>query len=117
MSGIKRRSRVSTEAWRFDTKNVANEHRWLQWVDGENGWMGNGENGWIHEHMGQLFLDQGINGLYVGMLMMKKYRWNVITFKKKRDDLPLQSEEIFILFRKQCYLQKCMQETCFLIHL
>ena len=82
MSRIKRRSRVSTEAWRFDTKNVANEHRWLQWVDGENGWMGNGENGWIHEHMGQLFLDQGINGLYVGMLMMEKYRWNVITFKK-----------------------------------
>ena len=68
-----------------------------------------GENGWLHEHIGQLFLDQWINGLYAEILLMKKYCWKMISFKKEQDDLPLQSEEIFILFRKQCYIQeKCI---------
>ena len=76
-----------------------------------------GKNGWIHEHIGQLFLDQWINGLYAEILIMKKILLENDFLQKEQDDLPLQSEEIFILFRKECYIQeKCMLETCFLIH-
>ena len=111
MSGIKRRSRVSTEAWRFDTKNVANEHRWSQWVDGEWGkWVDSRAYGTVISRSGDKWtvcwdVDNEEISLECNYL------------QKKRDDLPLQSEEILILFRKQCYIQKCMQETCFLIHL
>lgn len=34
-----------------------------------------GNNDWIQEHMGYLFLGPGINGLYVGISIVKKYPW------------------------------------------
>ena len=110
MSRINRGSRVSTEAWRFDTKGVANEHGWSYLQFGEK-WMDPQAYGTVISISGDKWTvcwDIDYEEILLGSDFLQK----------EQDDLPLQNEEILILFRKQCYIQeKCMQETCFLIHL
>ena len=95
MSRIKHGSRVSTEAWRFYTKGVANEHCWSYLQFGGK-WMDSQVYGTVISRSGDIwtvYWDINSEEIFLESDFIQK----------EQDDLPLQGEEIFILFRKQCY--------------